>query len=252
MIDIKNLSYAVDGVNILHNISVQIPKGGITALVGSNGAGKSTLFSHIARLETIQQGQITIDGMDISHTPNRDMAKLIAILRQDNVIASRITVEKMLMFGRYPYHQGHPKVEDYEIVESTLKQFQLDALRERFITDLSGGQRQRVMVAMVFCQTTDYLLLDEPLNNLDMYHSKQLMKQLRQIADDYQRTIVMVLHDVNYASAYADYMIGMKNGEVLLQGAPAALLTEDNLNNLFGVKAPVVEVNGHKMVMHYL
>lgn len=252
MIKVENLSYTMGDSTILKNISLTIPKGGITALVGPNGAGKSTLFSHMARLEMIQQGQISIDGMDIRHTPNQEMARRIAILRQDNRVASRITVEKMLMFGRYPYHQGKPKQEDIDIVELTLAQFQLEALRDRFITELSGGQRQRVMVAMVFCQSTDYLLLDEPLNNLDMYHSRQLMQQLRYIADTYHKTIVVVLHDVNYASAYADYIIGMKAGEVAMQGVPQDLLTEENLFDLFGVRAPVVDVNECKMVMHYL
>ncbi|MCQ9329508.1 iron ABC transporter ATP-binding protein [Pelistega suis] len=252
MIKVENLSYTMGDSTILKNISLTIPKGGITALVGPNGAGKSTLFSHMARLEMIQQGQISIDGMDIRHTPNQEMARRIAILRQDNRVASRITVEKMLMFGRYPYHQGKPKQEDIDIVELTLAQFQLEALRDRFITELSGGQRQRVMVAMVFCQSTDYLLLDEPLNNLDMYHSRQLMQQLRYIADTYHKTIVVVLHDVNYASAYADYIIGMKAGEVAMQGVPQDLLTEENLFDLFGVRAPVVDVNERKMVMHYL
>ncbi|NEN75938.1 ATP-binding cassette domain-containing protein [Pelistega sp. NLN82] len=253
MITIEHLHYQLaGGTPILKDITTHIPKGGITALVGPNGAGKSTLFAHIARLQTIQQGKILIDQLDVSKTPIDEMAKKIAILRQDNTVNSRITVERMLMFGRYPYHKGRPRTEDVEIVNATLEQFQLVDLRERFMTELSGGQRQRVMVAMVFCQSTDYLLLDEPLNNLDMYHSRQLMQQLRHIADTYQRTIVVVLHDINYASAYADYIIGMKSGEVILEGKPTAVLTEHNLERLFGVNVPIVMINGYPMVMHYL
>jgi iron complex transport system ATP-binding protein len=158
----------------------------------------------------------------------------------------------MLMFGRYPYHKGRPRPEDKAIVEDTLQHFQLTGLRDRYVTELSGGQRQRVMVAMVFCQSTDYLLLDEPLNNLDMYHARQLMHQLHRIAHHHQRSIVVVLHDVNYASAFADYIIGMKDGRVVLEGKPREILTEDNLETLFNVRAPVVDVDGKSMVMHYL
>lgn len=252
MIKVDHLNYSIGSQAILHDITTSIPKGGITALVGPNGAGKSTLFAHIARLLPIQQGKITIDDLDIHHTAGEIMAKKVAILRQENPINSRISVESMLMFGRYPYHKGRPKAEDYAIVEDTLRHFQLERLRNRFVTELSGGQRQRVMVAMVFCQSTDYLLLDEPLNNLDMYHARQLMHQLHRIAYQYCRSVVVVLHDVNYASAFADHIIGMKDGRVVLEGQPKAILTEDNLDMLFNVRAPVVDVEGKRMVMHYL
>lgn len=252
MIKIEHLHYSIDSQTILQDIHTHIPKGGITALVGPNGAGKSTLFAHIARLLPIQQGKISIDDLDVSSTSGEVMAKKVAILRQENPISSRITVESMLMFGRYPYHKGRPRPEDKAIVEDTLQHFQLTGLRDRYMTELSGGQRQRVMVAMVFCQSTDYLLLDEPLNNLDMYHARQLMHQLHRIAHHHQRSIVVVLHDVNYASAFADYIIGMKDGRVVLEGKPREILTEDNLETLFNVRAPVVDVDGKSMVMHYL
>lgn len=252
MIKVDHLNYSIGSQSILNDITTSIPKGGITALVGPNGAGKSTLFAHIARLLPIQQGKITIDDLDVSRTAGAVMAKKVAILRQENPISSRITVESMLMFGRYPYHKGRPKAEDEAIVEDTLQHFQLTGLRDRYVTELSGGQRQRVMVAMVFCQSTDYLLLDEPLNNLDMYHARQLMHQLHRIAHQHHRSIVVVLHDVNYASAFADYIIGMKDGRVVLEGKPREILTEDNLETLFNVRAPVVDVDGKSMVMHYL
>ncbi|WP_306575092.1 iron ABC transporter ATP-binding protein [Oligella urethralis] len=252
MITIEQVSFQIRGTEILKNINLEIPKGGITALVGPNGAGKSTLFSLMSRLNEFEQGKISIDGMDISKTPSDEMAKKIAILRQENNITSRIMVKEMLMFGRYPYHKGRPTEEDRAIVENTLRRFDLYDLRGRYLTELSGGQRQRVLVAMVFCQSTDYLLLDEPLNNLDMYHSRQLMRQLRHIADEHQRTIIVVLHDVNYASVYADSIVGLKRGELVLHGKPRDVLNSDNLEKLFGVDAEVVDVNGHNMVMHYL
>lgn len=252
MITIDQVSFQVNGTQILKDISLDIPKGGITALVGPNGAGKSTLFSLMSRMQDFNEGRICIDEMDVAKTANALLAKKIAILRQENSITSRIMVKEMLMFGRYPYHKGRPTKEDRQIVDETLHRFDLYKLKSRYLTELSGGQRQRVMVAMVFCQTTDYLLLDEPLNNLDMYHSRKLMRQLRHIADEHKRTIIVVLHDVNYASAYADAIVGLKQGELVVHGKPNEVLNSQNLEKLFGVDAPVVDVNGHSMVMHYL
>ncbi len=252
MIVLDQVSYQVGRLPILKNICATIEKGGITALVGPNGAGKSTLLSLMARLTPLKAGRISFDGIDLSKTPNGEIAKKLAIMRQDNSITSRITVRELLMFGRFPYHKGNPGQEDHEIVEQTLTQFNLAELASRFVADLSGGQRQRALVAMVFCQSTDYLLLDEPLNNLDMFHARHLMGLLRQIADEYKRTIIIVLHDINYASAYADNIMGMKHGELVLHGKPNDVITPENLQRLFGVNAEIVPVQNHKLVMHYV
>ncbi|MDY0272839.1 MAG: ATP-binding cassette domain-containing protein [Advenella sp.] len=252
MIVLDQVSYQVGSLPILKNISTAIEKGGITALVGPNGAGKSTLLSLMARLLPLKTGNISFDGIDLSKTPTCDIAKKLAIMRQDNSVTSRITVRELLMFGRFPYHKGNPCQEDLEIIEKTLQQFNLLELASRFVVDLSGGQRQRTLVAMVFCQSTDYLLLDEPLNNLDMFHARNLMSLLRRIADEHNRTIIIVLHDINYASAYADNIMGMKNGELVLHGRPNDVITPQNLQRLFGVEAEIVPVQNHKLVMHYV
>ena len=154
MITIRNVSFHIGGNPILNNVSLDIPEGGITALIGPNGAGKSTLLSFMARLRPLEQGSISYAGKDVSTTPTVELAKTLSILTQENSVMSRITVRDLLMFGRYPYHQGRPTPEDLAIVENALSEFKLDSFANRYLTELSGGQRQRAMIAMVFCQST--------------------------------------------------------------------------------------------------
>ncbi|TJV36882.1 MAG: ATP-binding cassette domain-containing protein, partial [Mesorhizobium sp.] len=188
---------------ILDNVSLTVPKGGVTALVGPNGAGKSSLLSLIARLRPLQSGRITVDGLPVDTTPSRQLATIMAILRQDPGVASRLRVAELVGFGRFPHNRGRLTAKDREIIAASLEQFELSDLALRFIDTLSGGQRQRALVAMTFCQGTDYILLDEPLNNLDMFHARNLMRTLRRIADEHGKTVLIVLHDINHAASYA-------------------------------------------------
>jgi iron complex transport system ATP-binding protein len=252
MIVIENVSLSHRDTPILRDINLSLPKGGITALVGPNGAGKSSLFSLIARLQPLQSGSITIDGLSVETATSRKLAQRLAILRQDGAVASRLTVRELVGFGRFPHHQGRPGAEDHALVEAALTQFDLQALSERFIDTLSGGQRQRAMVAMTFCQGTDYLLLDEPLNNLDMFHARQLMRSLRTIADERQRTAIIVLHDINQAAAHADRIVAMRDGRVIADGTPETVLTEDNLEAIFGYRMQIKEIEGKPLVLHHL
>jgi len=252
MIEIENVSLSYRDVPVLRGIDLSLPKGGITALVGPNGAGKSTLLSLIARLQPLQAGRITIDGLPVDKTTSRVLAQRLAILRQDGAVASRLTVRELVNFGRFPHHQGRPGNEDLRLVEVALMQFDLQALSDRFIDTLSGGQRQRAMVAMTFCQGTDYVLLDEPLNNLDMFHARQLMRSLRTIADERQRTAIIVLHDINQAAAHADRIVAMRDGAIIADGTPQAVLTEDNLEAIFGYRMQIANLAGKPLVLHHL
>ncbi|MCV9962021.1 ATP-binding cassette domain-containing protein [Pararhizobium sp. BT-229] len=252
MIVIENVSLAYRDTPVLRDINLSLPKGGITALVGPNGAGKSSLFSLIARLQPLQTGSITVDGLPVDTTSSRMLAQRLAILRQDGAVASRLTVRELVGFGRFPHHQGRPGPADLALVDAALAQFDLEPLADRFIDTLSGGQRQRAMVAMTFCQGTDYLLLDEPLNNLDMFHARQLMRSLRTIADERQRTAVIVLHDINQAAAHADRIVAMRDGQVIADGTPESVLTEDNLEAIFGYRMPVETRAGKPLVLHHL
>ena len=252
MIRIRNVSHRIGSQSILDDISLDIPQGGITALIGPNGAGKSTLLSLMARLQPLQTGSIRYQDQDIGTTPTAELARTLSILTQEHSIMSRISVRDLLMFGRYPYHQGRPRAEDSAVVENALHEFQLEPLAGRYLTELSGGQRQRAMIAMVFCQSTEYVLLDEPLNNLDMYYARNLMQLLQRLTHQHQRTTVVVLHDINQAAAYADFVVAMKNGRVALCGHPNELFTPDNIRTLFDMEVEVLEHEGKKLVVHHV
>ena len=252
MINIEKLQHQIGRNRILKNINIIIPDGGITALIGANGAGKSTLLSLIARLNSIQQGNIWLDELNIAHTPSNTIAKRLAILTQDNVIHSRITIRDLLLFGRYPHHQGRVSENDKQIVQEALMRFELDKLQNRFLSELSGGQRQRALIAMTFCQQTDHVLLDEPLNNLDMFHARELMRLLRSLTDELKLTTVMVVHDINMAAAYADTIIAMKDGEIIMVGTPQDIITVENLKTVFNLDAEVLEYHGKRLVVHHI
>ena len=232
MIEVQNLSHDIHGAPILRDITVTVPKGGVVALVGPNGAGKSTMLSLMARLIPRQQGRITVDELVVGESDDKDLARRLAILPQTVHAASRLTVRDLVGFGRYPYHRGRPTPDDRAMVEDGMRLFDLLPLAERSLDTLSGGQRQRAFVAMTYVQDTDYLLLDEPLNNLDLAASRALMARLRDLADNKDRTVIIVLHDINFATAYADHVI-----------------TETLIQSVFETDAPLRTVEGRPVVM---
>jgi iron complex transport system ATP-binding protein len=251
MIEITSVSLDREGQRVLEGIDLVLPRGGLTALVGPNGTGKSTLLSLAARLLPLQQGAITIDGLPVGSTTGKVLAKKLAILRQDVGPPPRVTVREMVGFGRFPHSGGRMTAEDKAMVEEALDRFELEGLANRSLDRLSGGQRQRVMVAMTYAQGTDYILLDEPLNNLDMYHARQLMLELRRLADETGRTIVIVLHDINHASASADRIIAMKQGRIAADGRPGTIMRTDVLQGIYDFPVAVVEVGGMRLALHY-
>ena len=249
MIEVQNLSHDIHGAPILRDISVSVPKGGVVALVGPNGAGKSTLLSLMARLIPRQQGRITVDELVVGESDDKDLARRLAILPQTVHAASRLTVRDLVGFGRYPYHRGRPTPDDRAMVEDGMRLFDLLPLAERSLDTLSGGQRQRAFVAMTYVQDTDYLLLDEPLNNLDLAASRALMARLRDLADNEDRTVIIVLHDINFATAYADRVLVMKEGRLCADGAPQDVITETLIQSVFETDAPLRTVEGRPVVM---
>lgn len=252
MIAIENVSFAHGAAPILHDVSLDIPKGGVTAIIGPNGAGKSTLLSLVARLASPKSGRITVGGLPVDTTPSRELARTLAILRQDTTMASRLRVAELVGFGRFPHSRGRMTSEDRTIVAEALEQFDLTGLADRFIETLSGGQRQRALIAMTFCQATDYLLLDEPLNNLDMVYARELMRRIRDAADARGRTIVTVLHDINQAAAYADRIVAMRDGRIVGVGTPAEMITPGALEAAFGYPIRVACVEGKPVILHHL
>ncbi|PKH64144.1 iron ABC transporter ATP-binding protein [Psychrobacter sp. 4Dc] len=253
MIKLNNISHHIGKQKILHDITLSLPTAQVIALIGPNGAGKSTLFSVMARLQPLQSGQVSFsvdnEERDIVSCQARTLAKTVAMLGQDNHVQGRLRVHELLMFGRYPYHQGQPTADDQQKVQEILERFELEPLAERFLSTLSGGQRQRVLIAMIVCQDTPYLLLDEPLNNLDMYHAGRLMRELRQLSHNQQKTVVIVLHDINQAAQFADTVVTMKAGEVTAIGCPADVITKETMKDLYNVDVTVLSHQGRPVIV---
>ncbi|WP_392559937.1 iron ABC transporter ATP-binding protein [Orbus mooreae] len=251
MITIDNIVKRYDDAVILNNITTVIPKGGVTSIIGPNGAGKSTLLSIIGRLLLADSGSVAVNGLDVVTTKSAKLAKYLSILRQENQFNSRLTVEELVGFGRYPYSKGRLTEQDKEKITESLSFLNLLDLRHRFLDELSGGQRQRAYVAMVLCQDTQYVLLDEPLNNLDMKHAVAMMKQLRKAADELNKTIILVIHDINFASVYSDNIIAMKNGTLCYQGTPEQLMKADILVDIFDTPVTIKQIDGQLIAMYY-
>lgn len=197
MIEVKNVSKRYSGEVAIGPLNLRIPKGGITALIGPNGAGKSTMLTMIGRLLDMDEGSIEVAGKDVQSTKSAELAKVVSILRQENHFVTKLTVRQLIGFGRFPYTKGRLTPHDEEVISTYIAFFHLEELQHRYLDELSGGQRQRAYVAMVLCQETEYVLLDEPLNNLDIAHSVEMMRHLKDAAQSLGRTIVVVLHDIN-------------------------------------------------------
>ena len=222
-------------------IDLKIPKGGFTALIGPNGAGKSTTLMMIGRLLDLDAGQIEVAGMDVTSSKSKDLAKIITILRQENHFVTRLTVRQLVGFGRFPYSKGRLTADDETIISKYIDFLELTSLENRYLDELSGGQRQRAYVAMVLCQETEYILLDEPLNNLDIARSVQMMGYLRHVADTFGRTIITVLHDINFAAKYADHICAMKDGQIAAFGTVAEVMNEALLSEIFETHLEIIE-----------
>ncbi len=251
MIEISNVSKSYGDTIVVRDVSVQIPRRGVTSIIGPNGAGKSTLLSLISRLMPMTAGTVMVDGLDVTKTPSGILAKRLSVLRQENRVSSRLTVRDLVEFGRYPYSKGRLTSEDRDQAVRAIGFLGLEDLADRFLDELSGGQRQRAYVAMVLCQDTEYVLFDEPLNNLDMKHAVGMMKLLRQAADDLGKTIVLVLHDINFASCYSDYIVAMRQGAIVHQGTPQEIMQPNIIHDIYDMDVDIQDVNGRKISYYY-
>lgn len=232
-------------------IDLDLPSGGITALIGPNGAGKSTLLTMIGRLLEADGGRISVAGHDVATTKSRELAKVLAILRQENHFVTRLTVRQLVGFGRYPHSQGRLTRDDEAIITRSIDFLGLEALEGRYLDELSGGQRQRAYVAMVLAQDTEYVLLDEPLNNLDIQHAVQMMRHLHRAAVELGRTIVVVLHDINFAGHYADRVCAMKNGQIVAFGTPDEIIRGEVLSSIFDAPVEVIDGPRGRLAVYY-
>lgn len=222
-------------------LNIDIPKAGFTSLIGPNGAGKSTTLLMIGRLLNMDEGHIQVANMDVTQSKSKDLAKILTILRQENHFVTRLTIRQLVGFGRFPYSNGRLTKEDEAIISKYIDFLHLTELENRYLDELSGGQRQRAYVAMVLCQETEYVLLDEPLNNLDVARSVQMMEHLRRAANEFGRTIVTVMHDINFAARYSDRICAMKDGQIAAFGSVQEIMDPEVLTSIFETKIEIME-----------
>ena len=222
-------------------LDIEIPKAGLTSLIGPNGAGKSTALLMIGRLLNMDEGQIKVAKLDVTQSKSEDLAKILTILRQENHFVTKLTVRQLTGFGRFPYSKGRLTQEDEAIISKYIDFLDLTNLENRYLDELSGGQRQRAYVAMVLCQETEYVLLDEPLNNLDVARSVQMMEHLRQAANEFGRTILTVMHDINFAAKYSDRICAMKDGRIAAFGTVEEIMDSKLLTDIFETKIEIME-----------
>lgn len=252
MIEVKDISKQYGKKIVLDGVDLQFPRGKITSLIGSNGAGKSTLLSIVSRLLAQDGGIVTVDGKNVADYKDKVLAQRLSILKQSNHIRLKLTVRELVSFGRFPYSQDKLTDEDQEKVERAIYFLDLKDIENAYIDELSGGQKQRAYMAMVVAQDTEYVLLDEPLNNLDMKHSVQTMKTLRRLADEWKKTIIIVLHDINFASHYSDYIVALKDGIVKYCDTTDNIINEKVLEDVFDIKISVSESNQKKVCNYFM
>ncbi len=251
MIEIKDISKAYSEKIILDGVSLEIPKGKITSLIGSNGAGKSTLLSIISRVLKKNGGAVLLDSKDIEAYKTRILAQQLSILKQANHLDLKLTVRELVSFGRFPYSQGRLTAEDEKKVDMALNYLNLRDIEDRYMDELSGGQKQRAFLAMVVAQDTEYILLDEPLNNLDMKHAVQIMKTLRKLCDDLGKTIVLVIHDINFAAIYSDYIAALKNAKLAFFDTTEKIIDAEVLREVFDMDFKILEIDNKKLCNYY-
>ncbi|MDD1502327.1 ABC transporter ATP-binding protein [Lysinibacillus sp. CNPSo 3705] len=251
MIQVKEISKFFGKKPVIQDVSVDVAPGKITSFIGPNGAGKSTLLSMVSRLLNADTGEVLLDKADVRRWKSDDFAKRVSILKQSNYMNVRLTIRELVSFGRFPYSKGNLKPEDELKIDEAIQYMNLGDIQHNYLDELSGGQRQRAFIAMVIAQDTDYILLDEPLNNLDMKHSVQIMKILRKLVDELGKTVVIVLHDINFASVYSDHIVALKNGRVVKDGPTNDIINSDALKEIYDMDIPVQEQNGCRICVYF-
>ena len=248
---VKDLIKKYDGKTVVDSVSFQLPEKSVISMIGPNGAGKSTVLNILSRLIARDSGVVDFQGTDITKWKSRELSKRLAILTQQNNIQMKLTVRELVAFGRFPYSGSRITPEDDAVINRAISYMELDDFRDRFIDELSGGQRQRAYIAMVIAQDTEYILLDEPTNNLDIYHATNMMKIVRRLCDELGKTVILVLHEINYAAFYSDYICAFAEGRIVKFGTVKEVMTRENLSRIYGVDFEIMEVSGKPLSIYY-
>ena len=251
MIEIRDVVKRYGDKKVVDHVSTIIKDKSITSFIGPNGAGKSTLLSIISRLIPKESGEVFIDGKEIGKWNNSELAKKISILKQSNHVSLRLTIRELVSFGRFPHSQGNLTPEDIKHIDEAIGYMHLEEMEDRYLDQLSGGQRQRAYIAMVIAQNTEYILLDEPLNNLDMKHSVEIMKILRRLVDELGKTIIIVIHDINFASCYSDQIVALKEGRIVEDGETGKIIDQEVLGKIYDLDFKIHEIEGMRMCAYF-
>ncbi|WP_404429984.1 ABC transporter ATP-binding protein [Sutcliffiella horikoshii] len=237
----KDLNIGYGERLIIKDLSIEIPDKQITTIIGSNGCGKSTLLKAITRIISHQSGTILLDGQEIAKENTKSLAKKMAILPQTPESVSGLTVGELVSYGRFPYQKGFGRLtkKDYEVIDWALEVTGTTEFKYRSVDALSGGQRQRVWIAMALAQETEIIFLDEPTTYLDMAHQLEVLELLQKLNREQERTIIMVLHDLNQAARFADYLIALKDGNIVKSGNCEEVITHEVLRSVFQIDAEI-------------
>lgn len=250
--DIKGLTFSYGANEVIKGLDLSIKQGKVTTLIGANGCGKSTLFNLITKNLRPNSGEIRLESKDISQVKLKDFARQVAIVHQYNTAPADISVEKLVAFGRTPYHGfGSPSnsEEDEEKIKRALEITNTEKLKDKAVAQLSGGQKQRVWIAMALAQDTKILFLDEPTTYLDIRYQLQILKLVRKLNEEYGMTVIMVLHDINQSLYYSDEIVAMKDGRITAQGKPEEIITSELIKNVYDVELGISAVNGRPFVL---
>lgn len=251
MLEVRNISKSYGKTRVLNNVSLKIEENAITSLIGANAAGKSTLFGIMSRLLSSDSGEVILDGKEISEYKSKDVARKLAILKQTQSANVKITVRDLVSFGRFPHSGGHNTKIDLDKIDEAIEYMLLKDIEDKYIDELSGGQRQRAYIAMIIAQDTKYILLDEPLNNLDIKYAVEMMNILKKLVKELGKTIVIVLHDINFATSYSDYVVAMKDGEIIATGDVSDVISKEILDNIYDFDFNIIDFEGQKVCVYY-
>ena len=251
MIKLKNIIKKYGDKPIIDNVSLDIPKGQVIAFIGANGAGKSTLISIISRTLSKNSGEVFIDEKELSKWDTGELSKKMSILKQSNNLNIRLTVKELVSFGRFPYSKGRLTKEDNDHIDNAIKYMGIEHLKDRYLDELSGGQKQMAFISMIIAQDTEYIFLDEPLNNLDMHHCVKIMKNVKKLAREMGKTVIIVIHDINFVSLYADHIIAMKDGKIIKNSKKEEIIQEPILKEIYGMDIQVKNIDGKNICLYY-
>ena len=245
MIKANNLYFSYDkDKSFIKDLNVEIEKGKITTILGPNGSGKSTLLSIFAGLNQASTGEVVINGKCIKSLKKKELAREIATVHQQNTVPSDITVKELVSYGRIPhkkYFQGNDESDD-DIIEWAIKRTGLEKLKDKAVMSMSGGERQRAFIAMALAQKSEILFLDEPTTYLDIYHQVEILELVKELNEESNLTVVMVLHEINQAIKYSHNVIVMKSGQAIASGKSKDVINMNLLNNVYNIGGFISEM----------